>query len=58
VDPPLFVRIIQVIWRPAVVPAKRMIARFDEPKNGVERLALLYLRPSKPTFPIRHVATR
>jgi hypothetical protein len=33
------VRVLGVVWRPAVVLARRMIARFDKAKNGVERLA-------------------
>src|ERR1700722_4088971 len=41
VDSPLLVRIIQIVWRPAVVLARRMIARFDKPNDGVQRLALV-----------------
>ncbi|MGO9419280.1 hypothetical protein [Roseiarcus sp.] len=54
VDSPLLVRIIQFVGRPAIVLARRMIARFDEPENGIERLALIVpvshrIRPPAPT---------
>jgi hypothetical protein len=41
VDSPLLVRITKLVWRPAVVLARGVIPSFDEPKNGVERLALI-----------------
>jgi hypothetical protein len=30
-----------LVWRPAIVLARRMIARFDEPENGVEHLGII-----------------
>jgi hypothetical protein len=43
VDSPLLVRVrvLRIVWRLAIILAKGVIARFDEPENGVERLALI-----------------
>jgi hypothetical protein len=41
INPSIFIRVLLIVWRPAITETHRPFARFDTSKHGINRFALV-----------------